>query len=474
MKKTKIIATIGPASIEVNVLSKLIKAGVNVMRVNASHGGHSQHQEIIDNIRAAENKTGQTVGILYDLQGPKIRIGDLGPEHKKGVAVKKGETVYLHTGDEYYVEKDAKYFPVQFKPLVKEVQAKETILINDGLMELKVIKHNLRKTAVACEVITDGLIGSNKGINVPQTALKANALTEKDLEDLKFAAQTKVDFIALSFVRTAEDIQYLKAKCEELKFYPNIVAKIERPEAIDNLEEITIKTDSIMVARGDLGIEIPAAKVPLVQRKIIETANRHAKPVIIATQVFSSMIENPRPTRAEISDAANSVFDYTDAIMLSNETAVGNYPIETVETLSEVIKTIEHELAKDEDLLKVKNSKNTPINAITENAVELAQDLEAKLLVAVTNSGHTARSIAKFRTYVPLVVYTNSERIRRQLTLCWGINTVFTKTDIDPTNPTPFLRTALLEHKLAGKGDEIVVCNAGQNNRERLITTFKL
>lgn len=469
-KKTKIVATIGPASNNPKKLKKMIQAGLNVARINASHGSHEQHQEIIENVRIAEKDCKKTVGIIYDLQGPKIRIGKLGND---GIRIEKGEIIVLHDGEAYLEKSGRKFFPIQYKDLTKEVSQGETILINDGLIELKVVGQNLRKTQIECEVITEGIIKSNKGINAPQTKLAAPALMEKDLTDLKFAKEANVDFVALSFVRSAEDIEQLREECKKLEFKPAIIAKIERPEAIENLKEITKAADAIMIARGDLGIEIPAAKVPLAQRRIIAIANRYAKPVIIATQVFNSMIENPRPTRAEISDAATAVFEHADAIMLSNETAVGEFPIETVDMLNEVIVTIESELANNEHLINT-NKKTTLINAITLNAVELAKDLEARLLVAVTNSGYTARNIIKYRTFLPLVVYTNSLSTKRRLTLSWGINHVYADTDIVPSNPTPFLREDLKKRKLADPGDEIIVCNSGQNNKERLITTFKL
>jgi len=472
IKNTKIVATIGPASNSLKILKQMITHGMNVARINASHGNHKQHKEIIENLRTAAKATKSNIGILYDLQGPKIRIGDL---DKEGVTLKKGEKIILHDGQAYIEKHGQKYIPIQYKPLTHAVEVDEPILIKDGLVELKVLSHNLHKTQVECEVIAGGLITSKNGINAPKTALTSAALTTKDKADLEFASSADVDFIALSFVRTAADLELLRTECKKLKFTPSIIAKIERPEAMENLEEITKNADAIMIARGDLGIEIPAAKVPLAQRKIIMVANKFGKPVITATQVLNSMVNNPRPTRAEVSDAANAVFDQTDAIMLSNETAVGEYPVETIHILNEIIQSIETELRTNKELAHASHYqfKNlNPLKAITLNALELAMDLDAKVLVAVTKSGYTANQLAKYHSFLPIVVYTPNKQIKRQLSLTWGINEIHIKKEIDPTNPTPFLREDLIKQKLVKKGDEVVVCNAGKNSRERLIITF--
>lgn len=338
MRRTKIIATLGPATEEIGQIRKLIKAGMDVARLNFSHGTHAQFKQMIENIRAVENELGKPIAIIADLQGPKIRIGKLSNNKK----IKTGETIILTTKKPLKNE-----IPIQYKNLPKEVKPGHKLLIDDGCIETRIEKIADGKTKIHAEVLNDGIIGNNKGINAPDSVIRANSLTSKDKKDLKFALKHGVNFIALSFVRDAKDMRQLKRLIRKNKGAARVIAKIERSEALDNLEEIVRESDAVMIARGDLGLEIKAECLPIVQKRIIKLANTYAKPVITATQILASMVENPNPTRAEISDAANAVLDNTDCLMLSNETSVGRYPIRAVQVLNRVAKFTEAEMKKD-------------------------------------------------------------------------------------------------------------------------------
>ena len=337
MRKTKIIATLGPATEEKSQIGKLVKAGMDVARLNFSHGTHAQCKKIILNVREVEKELEKPIGIIADLQGPKIRIGKLSQDKQ----IKKGEEIILTTKKPLKGE-----IPIQYKNLPKEVKLGKKLLIDDGYIETRVKKIANNKTKIHLEVLNDGVIKSNKGINAPDSIITANSLTPKDKKDLEFALKQGVNFIALSFVRDADDMKQLKRLIKKHKGNAQVIAKIERSEALDNLEEIVRESDATMIARGDLGLEIKAERLPIVQKQIIKLANIYAKPVITATQILASMVDNPNPTRAEISDAANAVLDNTDCLMLSNETSVGKYPIRAVKVLDRVAKTIEAEMKK--------------------------------------------------------------------------------------------------------------------------------
>jgi len=345
MKKTKIICTIGPASQDKATIKHLIKAGMNGARLNFSHGTYEQFELIIKNLREVSESLKTPIAIIQDLQGPKIRIGKVPAE---GIKVKKGEKIILSTEITFAEEqKNTLYIPLQYKKLPKDINLDDPILIDDGKIELEAIKVNKNKTEIECIVKNNGTLYSNKGLNAPKTNLSIEAMSKKDLKDLEFGLDQDVDYVALSFVRSAKDIEKLREKLKNAKRYQTkIIAKIERPEAMENLTAIIDAADAVMVARGDLGIEIPAELVPIAQKRIIREANRQGKPVITATHVLNSMVENPLPTRAEVSDAANAVFDSTDAIMLSNETAVGLYPVEACQTINDVASAIETEIKK--------------------------------------------------------------------------------------------------------------------------------
>lgn len=347
-KRTQIIATLGPACDDKTTLKKMIQAGMNIVRLNFSHGTYQQFEILIKNTRQAARELKVKIGILQDLQGPKIRVGKLPPE---GIFVKRGQTIILTTtprisGASSQKNKTAPSLrsgvPVQYKKLPREVKKNHHILINDGLIELKVLSKT--QTTITCKTLIGGLILSNKGINVPEADITSPAITAKDKKDLIFGLKHKVDYVALSFVKDAQDIQKLRKLIHAHKSKAKIVAKIERREAIENLAEIIEASDWVMVARGDLGVEMPLHQIPILQKKIIHMSNLQKKPVITATELLTSMIENPRPTRAEVSDVANAVLDHTDALMLSNETSVGKYPVKAVQNLTRIARATEEDM----------------------------------------------------------------------------------------------------------------------------------
>ena len=411
-RKTKIVATVGPSSSSPLMIQKLIKAGVDIFRLNFSHGENSQKLDLIMTIRQMSVKLGCQVGILGDLQGPKIRTGKMAGE---GMMLVKGQEVLITTDD--ILGADG-IIPTIYRSLPHDVHAGSRILLDDGLLELKVI--GVEGGRVRCLVVNGGLLKNNKGINLPGVNVSAPCLTEKDLVDLDFALAADIDFIALSFVRTAEDIIQIKKIIASKGKDTPVVAKIEKPEALRNFSKILEVTDIVMVARGDLGVEIEPEKVPIYQKKIIQACNRVGKPVITATQMLDSMIRNPRPTRAETSDVANAIVDGTDAIMLSAETASGDYPIESVETMVRIARDVENtdflgSVNPDDSVLTV-------AQAVAESSCRTAASLKAKAIVVFTRSGSTAALISAFRPLTPIIAFTTSLEISRRLSIYWGIH----------------------------------------------------
>lgn len=472
MKKTKLICTIGPASQDKSTLKKLVKAGMNAARLNFSHGTYESFNLMIENIRAVSKELKTPIAIIQDLQGPKIRIGKVPDE---GIKVKKGQEIILDTTIKFSdTRKNTLIIPLQYKNLPKDIKLDDPIFIDDGKIELEATKINKQKTEIHCIVKNNGTLFSNKGLNAPKTALSIESMSKKDIQDLEYGIALDVDYVALSFVREAEDIYKLRQRLNKAKrFQTKIIAKIERPEAMINLESIVEASDSIMIARGDLGIEIPAAKVPLAQKKIIREANKQGKPVITATHVLNSMVENPLPTRAEISDAANAIFDKTDAIMLSNETAVGEYPVQACQVLNDVAIEIEPEISKHYDWHS-HNIELETIDAICNHACWLALDINAKYIVTLSKSGYTAGQISKNRSNTETIVFTSLPKTKNQLSILWGINHVFCEEKLDYKNPVDQVRKTLLKAKLVKKNDEIVIVNAVRGSKERLITTFEI
>ncbi|MBD3281458.1 pyruvate kinase [Candidatus Uhrbacteria bacterium] len=422
-KRTKIVCTIGPATSGPSTLAKLMDAGMNVARLNFSHGTHADHKKILTRVRSTAKKKSLPVAVLQDLQGPKIRTGDLPGD---GIELKAGEKVVLTTSAKSAKNK----IPVTYKNLHKDAKAGQKILMDDGLLDMKVVKVSGRD--IHCLVGTGGLLKSHKGINLPDTKVSASALPPKDKKDAEFGVINEVDWMALSFVRSASEVQDLrklitKYEKKHKKKSPNpirIIAKIEKREAVDDIENILQEVDAIMVARGDLGIEIPAEEVPLIQKSLIEKARRAAKPVVVATQMLDSMIRNPRPTRAEVSDVANAIIDHTDAIMLSGETAVGKYPVDAVKTMARIAQKTESSKFDDADLSEIKRFKSDE-EAVTNVGAILAKSTSAKLILATSMTGNAARIVSRYRAELPILVATHDERVRRQLAMSWGV-TAFT------------------------------------------------
>lgn len=411
-RRTKIVATVGPVSSSPKMIEKLMKAGVDIFRLNFSHGENFQKQELITVIRQVSEKLGHQVGILADLQGPKIRTGKMAGE---GMLLSKGQEVVITTDDVLGCDG---IIPTIYRSLPNDVQSGSRILLDDGLLELRV--SGVDGERVRCQVVVGGLLKNNKGINLPGVNVSAPCLTEKDLIDLDFALEAGVDFVALSFVRTASDIEEIKQIIAAKGMETPVVAKIEKPEALRNFKKILELTDAVMVARGDLGVEIDAEKVPIHQKKIIQACNEAGKPVITATQMLDSMIRNPRPTRAETSDVANAILDGTDAIMLSAETASGDYPIESVETMVRIALDVEHtDLAVRHEATLF--SGRSVAQAVAEASCRTATTLKAKAIVVFTRSGSTAALLSAFRPTTPIIALTASPAVRRRLSIFWGV-----------------------------------------------------
>lgn len=465
-KKTKIVCTLGPACEKAAVLTKMVQAGMNVARLNFSHGNYSQFEELIKTVRTVAQKLQNPVAIMQDLQGPKIRVGEM-PEN--GVILKNGSTIVLTIKD---VKGTDKVVPIQYKELYQDVKKGDRILLNDGMMEVHVLK--IQKKEIFCKVIIGGKLLSHKGINVPTASISAHPITEKDTKDLVFGLKQNVDFVAMSFVKNAQNIRDLRSMIRRHAGEAKIIAKIERHEAVENLEEIILEADGVMVARGDLGVEIPPEQVPIIQKRIIHMANKHGKPVITATEMLQSMIENPRATRAEVSDVANAILDHTDAIMLSNESAVGKYPVQAVLTMSKVAAATENEIKKHPAFLLHKfNNSDQPLSYATcEAAARLAEEMKAKLIVAVTLSGFTAEHIAKHRVYIPLVTLTENPKVEKQMQLVWGVMRTFVE-NIYFTDHLKQVKKILLKNRMAKHGDKVVVVS-NASKEEKLISTIIL
>jgi len=403
MRRSKIVCTLGPAVDSHEMLVSMIEAGMNVARFNFSHGTHAEHQGRYDRVRAAAKETGRAIGVLADLQGPKIRLETFaeGP-----VELERGDEFVITTDD---VPGDKHICGTTYKGLPGDVSRGDQILINDGNVELTI-------------VIEGGVVSDHKGINLPGTAVNVPALSEKDVEDLRFALRMGCDMVALSFVRDAKDVADVhKVMDEEGRRVP-VIAKVEKPQAVDNMEDVVMAFDGVMVARGDLAVEYPLEKVPMVQKRLIELCRRNAKPVIVATQMMESMITNSRPTRAEASDVANAILDGADAVMLSAESSVGAYPIETVKTMSKIVVAAEQELmSKGLQPLVPGKKPRTQSGSVARAACEIADFLGGRGLVAFTQSGDTARRLSRYRAAQPIIAFTTDENTRNQLALSWGV-----------------------------------------------------
>jgi pyruvate kinase len=447
-RHSKIVCTIGPATRSPRMIRKLIAAGMDVARLNFSHGTHQEHAQSIAMLRDAAAEHKKPLAILADLQGPKIRTG----------ALAGGGTVLLRGGQKFVITTakvlgDSTRVNTTFYPLPREVKSGDRILLSDGLIEMRVEKTT--RTEVICQVINGGILGEHKGINLPGVKLHVPAITEKDRVDLRFALAHGADYIAASFVRRPEDVHLAKELVRRAKKDTPVIVKLEKPEAIENLEQILPVSDGVMVARGDLGVEMNPEQVPVVQKNIIARAREFRRPVITATQMLESMTENPRPTRAEASDVANAIFDGTDAVMLSAETATGRYPVEAVGMMARIIEMAEssiHEFPRPagQERLKVAET-------VAELVCHASRELHMKLIAVFTHSGFTARLISRYRPLVPIVAFSPKAETRRRMALLWGV-TPRSIVDIKKIDALPGLtEKRLLEERLARKGDVIAI-----------------
>lgn len=445
MRRAKIVCTLGPAV--AGRMRELVAAGMDVARLNLSHGSHAEHQERYEEVRAAGDEVGRAVGVLADLQGPKIRLGTFaaGPVHLCE------QDAFTITIDD--VPGDASICSTTYKELPRDVRNGHLILVDDGKVALRVTE--VREREVVTRVEVGGDVSNHKGLNLPGVAVSVPALSDKDEEDLRWALHLGVDMVALSFVRSAADVEDIRAIMKEEGIRVPVIAKIEKPQAVDHLEEIVRAFDGIMVARGDLGVELPLEQVPMVQKRAVELARRAAKPVIVATQVLDSMINLPRPTRAEASDCANAVLDGADAIMLSGETSVGKYPLEAVRTMARIIETTEERGLERIQPLGTRPS--TKGGAITYAAATVGELLGVRYLVAFTTSGDSARRMSRLRCGIPLLAFTPEPATRSQLSLTWGVETFLTEpvrhTDQIPTQ----VDEALLSLGRCEVGDQVVI-----------------
>lgn len=453
-RRTKIVCTLGPASSDRRTIRELIRAGMDVARLNFSHGTHDDHRRMIEFVREGAEAESKVVAILQDLQGPKIRIG---PIKNGGVLIHKGQRLTLTTEPMDFGTRERVYISYESLPL--DVSPGGRILVDDGLLELEV--QEIRDGEVVTEVVVGGPLRSRKGVNLPDIKTTRPSLTQKDLEDLEFGLAMDVDIIALSFVRDESDVEDLMARVRDSGKDVVVMAKIEKPEAVRKIDEILEKSEGIMVARGDLGIEMPIARVPSTQKMIIHKCMAAAKPVITATQMLESMIDNPRPTRAEASDVANAVLDGSDALMLSGETAVGKHPVRVVEVMSQIILEAEQHSQQYQSPLWTPTARSFRSEDVTESvsftAHDLAEQVGAAAIACLTATGATARAIARHRPHVPLYAFTDDERVMRQLSLLWGTKSFSIPFQRDTDEGVNFVHSLLTEKGLVNKGDLIVI-----------------
>ncbi|GGN96546.1 pyruvate kinase [Nocardia rhizosphaerihabitans] len=446
MRRTKIVCTLGPATATQDRIRELVESGMDVARLNFSHGEHADHADNYKMVRAASDETGRAVGILADLQGPKIRLGRFTDGRTTWA---NGEQVRITVDD---VDGTHDRVSTTYKQLAQDAKAGDRLLVDDGKVGLTV--ESIDGNDVVCRVTEGGPVSNNKGLSLPGMDVSVPALSEKDIEDLEFALSLGVDFIALSFVRSPSDIELVHDIMDKVGRRVPVIAKLEKPEAIDNLEAIVLAFDAVMVARGDLGVELPLEQVPLVQKRAIQMARENAKPVIVATQMLESMIENSRPTRAEASDVANAVLDGADAVMLSGETSVGAWPIDAVRTMSRIVTAVESETHRVPPLTHVPRTKR---GVISYAARDIGERLNAKALVAFTQSGDTVRRLARLHTPLPLLAFTPLPEVRSQLTLTWGTETFIVPMVQSTDAMIHQVDQALLSMDRYRKGDLVVI-----------------
>ena len=448
MRRTRIVATLGPATSTLEMIARLVEAGLDVARLNFSHGDHDSHRRTIGLLRQACKDVGRPVGILQDLAGPKIRLGALATER----VLATDDLVRLVSGE----EADPPLLPVNYPYLTEDVAVGDRLLLADGLVEMEVTE--VSGAEVVCRVLVGGTVSSHKGVNLPVSNLRVPAFTDKDRRDLAVGMEQGVDFVALSFVRHERDLEEVRHILNQVDNPPLLIAKIEKPQAVERLPQILAHVDGVMVARGDLGVEMHLEEVPLIQKRIIRMARREGKPVITATQMLRSMMDSPRPTRAEANDVANAVLDGTDAVMLSDETAVGSYPVEAVRILDRIARATEPALVEN-GFLDDRLSQWVPATqgSISRAVCHLAADLQASVIVACTTSGSSARMVARFRPPQPVLALTTSQEVQRQLALTWGVVPTLVPHYEDSEQMFQVAQEWVLENKLAKHGQRMVI-----------------
>ena len=470
IKKTKIIATLGPATSSTDVIKKIIKEGVDVLRINFSHSSHEEAEILIKEIRKINSELNTNTSILADLQGPKLRIGEI----IEGTSLDVGSELKIKTGKEFVG--DDKLIFINYESLPKDITKGEKILIDDGKIILKVIDTN-KKDQIKTEVIQGGEISSNKGFNLPNTNISQPALTDKDIKDAIFSAKQNVDWIALSFVRHDSDVKSLIKIIEKNTDHRiPVIAKIEKPEGVKNIDEIMKHASGIMVARGDLGVEIDAAEVPLIQKKLVYKAKKARIPVIIATQMMESMMESMNPNRAEVNDVANSVMDGADAVMLSGETSVGKHPVEVVQTISKIIGKVENS-----SLISLKHKHPTDYNSerfITKSicyyAAKIANDTNAKAISTLTNSGYTAYQISSWRPKTHVLVFTSNKRILTQLNLLWGVKAFYYDGNESTDKTVEEINDIAFNHNYLQKDDKVINLTSMPIHDKGMVNTVRV
>jgi len=467
IRKTKIIATIGPASKNKKVLKKMIMRGVNVCRLNFSHLTHTEAKEIISTIKEINQELHVHTAILADLQGPKIRVGKI----KQPIQLKKGQEVVFSTK-----KRTQNTVYINYSNFAKDVKKGDRILIDDGKIALQTITSN-NKDRVLLKVVFGGVLRSNKGVNLPNTKTKLSSLTTKDKRDLNFIVGEKIEWIALSFVRRAKDIEFLKKQIKKHKSTIKVVAKIEKPEAINNIDEIIEVTDAVMVARGDLGVELPLHKVPVYQKLIVEKCIKNSKPVVIATQMLESMTTNISATRAEVNDVANSVIDGADAMMLSGETSIGKHPIRTIDTMRKIIRDVEkseHNISKNITQRQFLKNKRLISNAICSNACQIAEKTKAKAIITITYSGYNTIKTSSFRPSAFIYTFTNNHTILNTLSLVWGVKGFYYDRGTTTDQTIEETKEILKRNKLLKKGDLVVNLASMPANQKGMTNMIKL
>ena len=453
MRRAKIVATLGPACSDPDLISKLLEHGVDVARLNFSHGRHEDHAQVLDRIRAASRHLGKAVAVLQDLQGPKIRTGAL-KSGKVGVLLENGHEITLSTEGDF--PGDEKLVSTTYRHLAEDVRPGDRLLVDDGLIELRVLSSD--GVRARCEVVDGGVLKEHKGINLPGVALRAQALSEKDKRDLAFGLSHGVDYVALSFVRSPADVDLCRGEMERVGRVVPIIAKIEKPEAIEAIDAIIAVADGIMVARGDLGVEIQPERVPTIQKMLLRKANQAGKPVIVATQMLESMIEHPRPTRAEASDVANAIWDGADAVMLSGESASGRYPILAVRMMDRIVREAEQHAALGKVPTLDVWSGPGPFNAVIAGAaVRAAVDAQAVAIICFTLSGTTARLLSHQRPHVPVVAFSPDQAIRRRIALYWGVLPKVMEPIHNADLMCEMVSDRLLADEVAKPGDRVVL-----------------